>query len=207
MKDCAAMSTWDAVLEDVHQHHPFLCTMRCSQETLAGGSTLPRLVRITAAGVLGLSHCPPASLLTVVVPRLHDTAFWVAFMAALEGMRGDYVRAAAVPHSFKSGDILLLDSEHVVEFDEEKQDYLWFWTKRSSNTRTCVKLAQRLRLQQTTTSQRVRRGLFRQCGTAAEPAGQPAGDTGVRKSQHLPQYDDLGGRECIGPRRRHADYG
>lgn len=115
---------------------------------------MPGVTQITAAGVVGLSHGPAASLLTVVVPRLYDTAFWVAFTVALEGMRRDYARAAAVPHSFKSGDILLLDAQHVVEFDEEKDGYLWIKTQQFTNARTCVKLVQRLRLQHTSTKRK-----------------------------------------------------
>lgn len=148
------MTTWNAVLKNVYQRHPFLCTLRCSQEMSFSGSGLPDLVRLTAASVLGLVQGPPASLLTIVVPRLYDTAFWVAYAVALQGMRGDYARAAATPHSFLSGDTLLLDAEHVVEFDEEKEGYLWFKTQQSTNARTRVKLAQRLRLQHTSTKRK-----------------------------------------------------
>ena len=160
------MSGWTDILQDIKQRHPFLTQFKvCGSEHLS--SPLPEALQASFDIAENL-RCedPDYERLAMIFPLLLDCPEWIAVGCSLAAIKQDFLPNIESLPPFFSGQKLLLDGKHVVEYLNEEKLYgtQRLWMKMSakqksgqkvSDTKKAFPVDQRLRFQPTETGKRL----------------------------------------------------
>ncbi|MDE2801141.1 MAG: DrmE family protein [Gemmatimonadota bacterium] len=160
------MSGWNAILQDIKQRHPFLRKLEvCGSEHFS--LPLPEALKASFDIAENL-RCEDSDYkrLAMIFPLLLDCPEWIAVGCSLAAIKQDFLPNIETLPPFSSGQKLLLDGKHVVEYLNEEELYgtQRLWMKMSakqksgqkvSDTKKAFPVDQRLRFQPTETGKRL----------------------------------------------------
>lgn len=141
--------TWSDVAEKLRQEYHFLQKIRLHADKNANPEPVPDLVQIMGiAAYRTMDSTDPISL-AITIPRLSSFALWIAIVASLAAMEGEFETSGSLPQHLKTGN-MLLDGDRIVDVLCERDGRIFFTMARGGIHTSSIPIEQRLRLQPTT---------------------------------------------------------